>query len=162
MKKLFILSFIIFLTPELFAQQISTTTIKQTINTMMDAMRKGDSTLLRSVLAKDMELQSIAIDTTGRVSLSTESANGLVTLIGTPHADLYDERIVFGGIKIDGPLASVWTPYKFYLGTTFSHCGVNFFQLARMDDGWKIIHIAYTIMKDNCNPNPELLSGRLE
>ena len=162
MKKLFILSFIIFLTPELFAQQSSAAAIKQTINTMMDAMRKGDSTLLRSVLAKDMELQSFAIDTTGRVSLSTESANDLVTLIGTPHADLYDERIVFGGIKIDGPLASVWTPYKFYLGTTFSHCGVNFFQLARMDDGWKIIHIAYTIMKDNCNPNPELLSGRPE
>jgi hypothetical protein len=159
MKKIFILGFIIFLTTELFAQPSSTAAIKQTINTMLDAMRNGDSTLLRSVLTKNMELQSAAIDTTGRVSLSTEGANGLVTLIGTPHTDVYDERIVFGGIEIDGPLASVWTPYKFYLGTTFSHCGVNFFQLARMNDGWKIIHIAYTVMKDNCYPNPELPGG---
>ena len=162
MKNLFILCFIIFLTPELFAQQLSTTTIKQTINTMMDAMRKGDSTLLRSVLAKDMNLQSISSDGTGKVLMSNKTADGLVAQIATPHADVYDERIVFGDIKIDGPLASVWTPYKFYLGTTFSHCGVNFFQLARMDDGWKIIHIAYTVMKDNCNPNPELPSERLE
>jgi hypothetical protein len=162
MKKLFILSFTIFLTTELFAQQLSTATIKQTINTMIDAMRKGDSTLLRSVLTKDMDLQSITIDKTGKLLLSTKTADGLVTQIATPHMDEYDERIVFGDIKIDGPLASVWTPYRFYLGTTFSHCGVNFFQLARMDDGWKIIHIAYTIMKDNCNPNPELLSGRPE
>ena len=152
MKKVFILSFTIFLTTELFAQQTSTAAIKQTINTMMDAMRKGDSTLLRSVLAKNMELQSVAIDMTGKVSLSTESASGFVAQIGAPHAAVYDERIVFGGIKIDGPLASVWTPYKFYLGTTFSHCGVNFFQLARMEDGWKIIHVAFTTRKDNCIP----------
>jgi len=119
---------------------------------MIDAMRKGDSTLLRSVLVKDMELQSIAADKMGKVSLSTKSADGLVTQIGTPHADVYDERIVFGGIKIDGPLASVWTSYKFYLGATFSHCGVNFFQLARTGNGWKIIHIAFTSRKDNCIP----------
>lgn len=150
MKKLFILSFIIFLTSELFAQQTSTDAIKRTINTMLDAMRKGDITLLRSVLTKDMELQSIAADKMGKVSLSTKSANGLVTQIGTPHAAVYDERIVFGGIKIDGPLASVWTPYKFYLGNTFSHCGVNFFQLAKTEDGWKIIHIGYTVRTDNC------------
>ena len=152
MKKLFILSFTIFLTSKLFAQQTSTAAIKQIVNTMIDAMRKGDSTLLRSVLAKDMELQSVAIDKMGKVSLSTKSANGLVTQIGTPHADVYDERIVFGGIKIDGPLASVWTSYKFYLGATFSHCGVNFFQLARNENGWKIIHIAFTGRKDNCIP----------
>lgn len=162
MKKLFIISFIICLTQELFAQQLSATTIKQTINTMMDAMRKSDSALLRSVLAKDMEMQSIADDKMGKTSLSTSSANDLAIQIGTPHADVYDERIIFGGIKIDGPLASVWTTYQFYLGTTFSHCGVNFFQLTRTDDGWKIIHIAYTIMKDNCNTNPELMSGRFE
>src|SRR6267142_701172 len=121
MRKLFILSFTIFLTSGLFAQQTSTAAMKQIVNTMIDAMRKGDSTLLRSVLAKDMELQIVAIDKMGKVSLSTKSADGLVTQIGTPHADVYDERIVFGGIKIDGPLASVWTSYKFYLGATFSH-----------------------------------------
>jgi hypothetical protein len=150
MKKLFIFSLILFLTSKLFAQQTSTDAIKQTINTMLDAMRKGDSTLLRSVLAKDMDLQSIAADKMGKVSLSTKSADGLVTQIGTPHAAVYDERIVFGSIKIDGPLASVWAPYKFYLGDAFSHCGVNFFQLAKTDGSWKIIHIGYTVRTDNC------------
>jgi hypothetical protein len=150
MKKLFILGFVLSLTSELFAQQTSTDAIKRTITTMLDAMRKGDSTLLRSVLSKDMELQSIAADKMGKVSLSTKSADGLVTQIGAPHEAVYDERIVFGGIKVDGPLASVWAPYKFYLGDTFSHCGVNFFQLARTEGGWKIIHIGYTVRTDNC------------
>ncbi|HEX4849906.1 MAG TPA: nuclear transport factor 2 family protein [Puia sp.] len=150
MKRLLILCFTFFLMSTLFAQQTSTDAIKQTINTMLDAMRKGDSTLLRSVLAKDANLQSVAADKMGKVSLSTKSANDLVTNIGTPHTDVYDERIVFGDIKIDGPLASVRTPYKFYLGKTFSHCGVNFFQLVKTQEGWKIIHVAYTVRTDNC------------
>jgi Putative lumazine-binding len=150
MKKLFILGSTLFLTSALSAQQTSTDAIKQTINTMLDAMRKGDSTLLRSVLAKDVELQSISADKMGKVSLSTNSANDLVTQVGTPHTAVYDERIVFGGIKIDGPLASVWAPSKFYLGDTFDHCGVDFFQLAKTGDGWKIIHLAYTVRTDNC------------
>jgi len=150
MKRLFILNFTLFLTSTLFAQQTSTDAIKQTINAMIAAMRKGDSALLKSVLSKDMELQSVATDKMGKVSLTTTSANDLLTSIGTPHSAVYDERIVFGGIKIDGALASAWAPYKFYLGDTFSHCGVNFFQLAKTQDGWKIIHIGYSVRTDNC------------
>jgi hypothetical protein len=152
MKKLFILTFTIFLTSALFAQQTSTAAIKQTINTLADALRKGDSSLLRSVFAKNAELQSVDIDSMGKVSLSTTSIDELVTAIGTPHADVYDERNVFGDIKIDGPMAIVRTTYKFYLGATFDHCGVHYFQLARIDGSWKIIYIAITSRKDNCAP----------
>jgi hypothetical protein len=152
MKKLLLLSLTISFTSALFAQQTSTAEVQETITTMMDAMRKGDSTLLRSVLSKDMQLQSVADDKMGKVLVSTKSASDLLTQIGMPHADVYDEQIVFAAVKIDGPLASVQAPYKFYLGTTFSHCGVNFFQLARIEGAWKIIHIAYTSRKDNCIP----------
>ncbi|MFD2144887.1 hypothetical protein [Mucilaginibacter antarcticus] len=38
-----------------------------------------------------------------------------IKMIGARHKGVYDERIVFSGIKIDGDLASVWAPYKFYL-----------------------------------------------
>jgi hypothetical protein len=152
MKKLVILSFTIFLVAELFAQQTSTAAIKQTINTMMDAIRKGDSTLLGSVLAKDLQVQNIADDKIGKVLVSTSSRTDLLTAIGTSHADVYDERIVFGNIKVDGPLASVWASSKFYVGATFDHCGVDFFQLARIEDSWKIIYLAYTSRRDNCTP----------
>src|ERR1700742_76260 len=104
MKKLFILCFTLFLTSALFAQQASTAAIKQVINTMADAIRKGDSSLLRSVFAKNAEIQSVSMDKMGKVKLSTTSADELVTDIGTPHTDVYDERNVFGDIKIDGPL----------------------------------------------------------
>jgi len=152
MKKIIFSGLILFFCSKLSAQQADTLAIKQSINTLFDAMRKSDSTLLRSVFSKDMILQSVSNDKDGKAILSTENADGFVKAIGTPHAAVYDERIVFDGIKIDGDLASVWAPYKFYLGDKFSHCGVDVFQLMRTADGWKIIYIVDTRRKDNCIP----------
>lgn len=150
MKKLLIITLMVFVSVTAFARQTDTAAIKQTINTLFDAMRKGDSTLLRSVFSKDMILQSISNDKDGKAILSTEKADGFVKAVGTPHTTVYDERTVFGTIKIDGDLASVWAPYQFYLGDKFSHCGVDVFQLMKTADGWKIIYIVDTRRKDNC------------
>ena len=125
--------------------------IKQVINTQFDAMRKGDSTLLRSVFPKGMLVQ-ISNDKNGKAILSTKSADDLAKVVGTPHPLILDERIIYDMIKIDSDLACVWTPYQFYLGDQFSHCGVNVFQLMRTADGWKVISIAYTKRKENCIP----------
>jgi hypothetical protein len=150
MKKLSLLIIIIVCSVKSFAQQAATDAVKQTINTLFDAMRKGDSTLLKSVFAKDMILQSISTSKEGKAILTTEKGDGFAKAIGTPHAAVYDERITFDVIKIDGDLASVWAPYKFYLGDKFSHCGVDVFQLMKTIDGWKIIYIVDTRRKDNC------------
>ena len=117
---------------------------------MFDAVRKSDSTLLRSTFAKDMVLHSVGNAKDGSTALLTESADEFVKSVGTPHKGVYDERITFGDIKIDGDLASVWAPYKFYLDDKFSHCGVDVFQLMKTAAGWKIIYIVDTRRKDNC------------
>lgn len=133
-----------------YSQQTETDAVKQTVNTLFDAMRKADSALLRTVFSKDMLLQSIANDKYGHPVLTTENAATFIKAIGTPHTAVYDERITFGDIKIDGALASVWAPYKFYLGGKFTHCGVDVFQLMKTAAGWKIIYIVDTRRKDGC------------
>lgn len=117
---------------------------------MFNAMRKGDSTMLKSVFSKDLVLQSVSTGKDGEAVLTTDAKNDFANVIGTPHSEVYDERITFGDIKIDGDLASVWAPYKFYLGDKFSHCGVDVFQLMKTTGGWKIIYIVDTRRKDNC------------
>ena len=156
MKKAFTILAVLIFSKMSYAQHIQSTSdtaaIKQTINTLFGAMRKGDSTLFRSVFSKGMILQSISNDKNGKAILSTETADDLVKDIGTPHAAVYDERIVYDAIKIDGDLACVWAPAKFYLGDQFDHCGVDVFQLKRTADGWKVIYLVDTQRKDNCIP----------
>jgi hypothetical protein len=154
MKKVFSILAVLIFSKMSYTQNIQgtsdTAAIKQTINTLFDAMRKGDSTLFRSVFSRSMILQSISNDKNGKPVLSTESVDDLVKDIGTPHPAVYDERIVYDAIKIDGDLACVWAPAKFYLGDQFDHCGVDVFQLMRTADGWKVVYIVDTQRKDNC------------
>ena len=150
MKKILLMLIIVLSVSGAFAQQSATDGVKQAINTLFGAMRKGDSALIKTVFAKEMVLQSISTDKNGKAVISVDSANDFAKAIGTPHSALYDERTTFGDIKIDGDLASVWAPYKFYVGDKFSHCGVDVFSLMKTDRGWKIIYIVDTRRKDNC------------
>jgi hypothetical protein len=133
-----------------FAQDSAAGGVKLAINTLFDAMRKGDSALIKTVFAKEMVLQSISKDKNGKTVIAVDSGDDFAKAIGTPHNVVYDERITFNDIKIDGDLASVWAPYKFYLGDKFSHCGVDVFSLMKTASGWKIIYIVDTRRKDNC------------
>jgi hypothetical protein len=150
MKKILFLTLSLLISLKTFAQQADKDAVKQTINTMFDAMRKGDSTLLRSTFHKNIVFEGVANKKDGAVELNIDNPNDFIKAVGTPHKEIWDEQIIFNDIKIDGDLASVWTPYKFYLGKTFSHCGVDVFQLMRTAAGWKIIYVVDTRRKDNC------------
>ncbi|OOQ58841.1 nuclear transport factor 2 family protein [Mucilaginibacter pedocola] len=149
MKKIFLALALIVLATPAFCQT-DKEDIKKTITTMFDAMRKGDSTMLKATFADGIAFQGLKPTADGSYTLENENPAGFIKSVGTPHKEVYDERITFGDIKVDGSLASVWTPYKFYLGDKFSHCGIDFFQLMKTKAGWKIIYIIDTRRKDNC------------
>jgi hypothetical protein len=148
MKKLLIVAMLCVLSAPAFCQT-EKDDIKKAITTMFDAMRKGDSTMLHSVFAKGLVFHGVATKN-GDTEVEAENPADFLKAVGTPHKNVWDERITFGDIKVDGPLASVWTPYKFYLDDKFSHCGIDFFQLMKTKTGWKIIYIVDTRRKDNC------------
>ena len=82
--------------------------------------------------------------------MENELVKGFVDFISKTKKDSADERITDDSIKIDGPLASVWTPYKFYYAGNFSHCGVNSFQLVKTNDRRKIQYLVDTRRKQGC------------
>ncbi len=122
------------------------------IKALFEGMREGDSSAVRQVFYPNARMQSAYLDRqSGDPKLSTsETIDRFVTQVGTPHEAVYDERISGYEIKIDGLLASVWTPYQFYLGEQFSHCGVNAFHLFKSEEGWKITHITDTRRREDC------------
>jgi hypothetical protein len=122
--------------------------VKKTIGLLFDGMRKGDSSMVKAAFAPDATLQTIASPPGGGVKVKTQALQRFLDAVGTPHTDVWDEQIVYGQISVDGPLASVWTPYKFYLGGKFSHCGVNSFQLVKLEGEWKIVYLIDTRRKE--------------
>lgn len=126
--------------------------IKTTINTLFTAMKNADAGLLRTAFSDSALLQTISRDKDGKTIVKTEQVSDFAGLVATLKKDSADERISFETIKIDGPLAIVWTPYNFYYNGRFSHCGVNSFQLVRFEGTWKIQYLIDTRRRAGCKP----------
>ena len=132
------------------AAQGEEASVKAAVNRLFEGMRTGDTAILRAAFAPGAILQTIARNKAGNVAVRTDSVAAFVTSLGQPHAEVYDERITFGQVLIDADLATVWTPYKFYVGDKFSHCGVNSFQLVQLSGAWKIQYIIDTRRREGC------------
>ncbi len=144
-----LLFFLINTIPHSFAQN-SEDSVKNTVQTLFLAMKNADTTLLKIAFADSAVLQTIVTDKQGVVEVRDEQLKEFVDFISKEEKGNADERITFETIKIDDPLASVWTPYKFYYKGKFSHCGVNSFQLVKLSGQWKIQYLIDTRRKDNC------------
>ncbi len=124
--------------------------VKAVVNNLFAAMKNGDAQVLRSVFADTAILQTITKDKSGNTVIRNEEVAGFIDFVSKQPKGAADEQISFGSIKIDGDLASVWTPYKFYYNGKFSHCGVNSFQLVRLNKVWKIQFLIDTRRRINC------------
>lgn len=131
--------------------QTAEDSVKMTINHFFEGMKKSDTTLIKSAMTEGVIFQTIARNKEGETMVRTENVVEFLAFIAKPRQELADERITFETIKIDGALASVWTPYKFYMGEKFSHCGANSFQLVRQSGLWKIQYIIDTRRKNGCD-----------
>ena len=120
------------------------------VDQLFTGIRSGDSSLVRRAFLPDASLQSVTTAPDGTVKVHKDAIQGFINAIGTPHDEVWDERIYDVKVQIDGPLAVVWTPYKFYLGSKFSHCGINAFTLVKTTEGWKIAGITDTRRRDRC------------
>jgi hypothetical protein len=124
--------------------------VKTAVNRLFEGMKNADAALLRSAFTDSALLQTIARDKEGHQYVRNEDIAGFADFVSKQPKGAADERIEFGAIHIDGALASVWTPYKFYYKGQFMHCGANSFQLVRLNGIWKIQYIIDTRRKD-CN-----------
>ncbi|WP_422090073.1 nuclear transport factor 2 family protein [Tenacibaculum ovolyticum] len=126
--------------------------VKKTIETFFDGLHKGDSTIVSSTLHTTIKIQTTLTNKDGKKKLITDSKKKLLIGIANKKVEnTYLEKLLSWDIKINGNLASVWTPYQFYLNGKLSHCGANSFQLFNNNGKWEIIYIVDMRRRENCN-----------
>jgi hypothetical protein len=118
------------------------------------AMKARDSAALRALVEPGAALYSAA-DKDGQPQIHRDSFDEFIAAVAAAQGDAWDERIVNPEVRTDGGLASVWTEYDFYLGSKWSHCGIDAFQLAKGPDGFKVIALSDTRRKVGCARAPK-------
>ncbi|WP_126653906.1 nuclear transport factor 2 family protein [Chryseobacterium aureum] len=120
--------------------------IEKPVRNLFLGMKNADAELVKSAFTENAVLQTVSKDGT----VKSDSIQDFVSSVSKFAKGELDERIIVEAIHTDGNLASVFTPYSFYLKGKLSHCGANSFQLVKQNNEWKIQYIIDTRRKDNC------------
>ena len=139
MKKIFFLLISSFS----FAQNTSEKEIIKPIENLFNAMKSADSLGVKNAFSGSAIIQTFGKNQ----EIRTDKVEDFAKQVGASQAGDLDERFTISKILVDGNMASVWVPYQFYYKGNFSHCGVNSFQLAKINNEWKIQYIIDTRRK---------------
>ena len=149
-KSLFLLLLLISVIFSLQAQSTDEADVTETVNKLFKAMYTNDTVMFKSVFAEHVTMARVLRNKDGKPVLQqSEGIGGFVKAIAKPNPKgALTEEIWNIKVEIDGDLAQFWCDYAFYIGNTYSHCGVDAFQLHKTADGWKVFHLADTFRKE--------------
>lgn len=149
MRSLLLLT-VLFVSTTLLKAQTAEDSVKATVNLLFEGMKTSDAEKVKGAFSDSAILQTI-VQREGKVSVRSEKMEGFASSVSQAEKGSLDERIQFETVKVDGNLAIAWTPYKFYYKGNFSHCGVNSFQLVRINGAWKIQYLIDTRRRNECD-----------
>src|SRR5215218_8985134 len=130
------------------AQSTTRDSVVATVQKAFDLMRSGDTASMRQLFGSPARLIG-ARDTASTLRPRTVS-QFLASVASTPAERTSDERMFDPEVRIDGPVAQVWTYYTFRAGTTFSHCGIDAVTLVRAGTTWKIVNFVWSVRTTDC------------
>jgi len=133
----------VFISSISFAQSgLSKDNAKMMIDVFFDGFHKGDTTLMRSIMVKNMRMQTVYTSTDEGNKITYMRGEDFLKIIASRPADVVWKEALKGyDVQIDGNLATVWTPYSFYVNEELAHCGANAFTIVNTNDGWKIYSV---------------------
>ena len=99
MKHIF--TILTFISTTAFAQS-DEIAVKQAVDKLFEGMKKSDTAMIRSAFSSSPVLQTIAKNKEGKIRVVTEALDSFLVSVGSPHKEVYDERIKIDVVKIDG------------------------------------------------------------
>ncbi|MCY2686888.1 nuclear transport factor 2 family protein [Salinimicrobium sp. TH3] len=152
MKKLVSTTIFLLIATVIIAQDsLEEDKVQKVVETFFEGFHARDSTLMKSVFHEDPVIQTIGRSKNGQTVLVKEELQQVLKgIVSIPLETDFKEVLHDYVIKIDGEMANAWTSYSFYMDDTFSHCGVNSFQLLKVEGEWKIIYLIDTRRKEGC------------
>lgn len=150
--KLF-LSFTFFLTVISIEAQSSVedvTAIRATIELFFKGFHERNEAKMKSVLDDQTVFHSM--DERGELTqlraISIEQF--LKAVVSRPDHPSWEERLHEFTIEVDGSIAQAWVSYSFWLGGSFSHCGIDAFTLYKKDQTWVISYLIDSRKTNGC------------
>lgn len=125
--------------------------IRATIDLFFEGLYDGNLNKMERAVWEEASLVSTFVNKKGQEQTRTSTMKDFLEGASKPRDDKWNEKIWDLEIESEGRLAQAIMEYAFFLNDTFVHCGANAMQLIKMDGQWKIVALADTRMKNDCD-----------
>jgi hypothetical protein len=110
-------------------------------DSVLAALTSGDSATLTR-----LTLDSAVVGGAGvRDGVERHSLRTWGLYINRTGPSTFTERGFDATVRVQDRVAVVWMPYDLYIGDKWSHCGVDIFNLMKIEGHWRVAAAIYTI-----------------
>lgn len=130
--------------------------VRMQVDRLFEAMHKADSSALRQLFVPGATLITAGASERNKAPYTVLTVNQFIAAVGNMAPGNVQEVLFNTEVKVDGPLANLWTEYALYANGKFIHCGVDAFDLVQIGDQWLITTIHDTRRQEPCPEDPHL------
>jgi ketosteroid isomerase-like protein len=123
------------------------TAIVAQIERFFDAMRAQDPATIKAILLDDTTFSAQRADADGAKLARIPGKDFAERVAGQKGLD---ERMWDPVVMRRGPIAMVWAPYEFRLDGKTTHCGIDVFDMVKVEGTWRIAHLMWTQEPEAC------------
>jgi len=120
-----------------------------TVDQLFGALASKDRAALLGAVVAEGRATSAGVDEAGRPRISstdwTTFADRLVL-----RTDRLAERLIDPHVHVEGDIAMIWSRYEFEINGAFSHCGIDHFDLVRIEGRWRVLNLTWTRQTVGC------------
>jgi len=143
-------SLLLLATSSIAQEKPETAAVLATVRSLLDGWREADANKLEAVLHKDFREVTLHLKDKDW-NFAVVDRKSLIEMMAKIQKNAWDDRLIDPQAKIDGPIATVWSHYRFTVNYAENgiahaavHCGIETFQLYRIGSEWKIVNFADT------------------
>ena len=121
------------------------------VDRFFEALNTDNQVLIASISIDGAHNYSIREKSDSTFELRSRQQNNAEL---APNAAEYTERYWDEIVLVNDLMAVFWAPYDFYIDGMFSHCGVDVFDLVKLNGQWKMANSMYTVIRTGCPTSP--------
>jgi putative lumazine-binding protein len=126
--------------------------ITAVVQKLFDAIAARDAEMAKQAVLADAQFVSARTQDGKVVTRRTTLQQFVENLAKGTNRQL--ERMWNPEVRVQGTIATLWAPYDFYRDGTFSHCGIDAFDLVKTPDGWRIAGGVWSVETTGCPASP--------
>lgn len=123
--------------------------VMATVDRLFGALASKDRAALLGAVVAEGRATSTGVDAAGRPEVNSTDWTTFADRLARM-TDRLRERLIDPHVHVEGDIAMIWSRYEFEREGVFSHCGIDHFDLVRIEGRWRVLNLTWTRQTVGC------------